>query len=60
LSNLPDNNTGQKLSFFKKIGVTGFLFFLIKGLLWLAVFGATAIWGSEALSSFADFFRNLF
>jgi hypothetical protein len=28
----------------KRIGVAGFLFFLIKGLLWLAVAGVVVLW----------------
>lgn len=31
----------------KKFGVLGFLFFLIKGLLWLAVPAAIAWWGQQ-------------
>jgi hypothetical protein len=34
-------------SYFKKIGIAGFLFFLIKGLIWLFIFlgGAKLLWG---------------
>jgi len=31
-------STSPKKSWLKRIGVAGFLFFLIKGLIWLAVF----------------------
>ncbi len=39
LNNEPDNGlAGRMKSWLKRIGVLGFLFFLIKGLVWLALF----------------------
>lgn len=35
--NLPDN-TNKLTMWLKRIGVAGFIFFLLKGLLWIAVF----------------------
>jgi hypothetical protein len=34
--------------YFKKLGIAGFLFFLIKGLVWLFIFlgGAKLFWGN--------------
>lgn len=34
----------------KRIGLAGFLFFLIKGLIWLAVFFGLGAWLTERLS----------
>ena len=48
------------LPWWKRIGFLGFMFFLIKGLGWLAIFAITAIWGPEALTAIQDFFANLF
>jgi hypothetical protein len=35
---------GKTKMWFKRIGVAGFLFFLIKGLIWLAVIFGAAEW----------------
>ncbi|HMU98776.1 MAG TPA: alanyl-tRNA synthetase [Chitinophagales bacterium] len=40
MENLPneDSNKSKISSYIKKIGVLGFLFFLVKGLIWIAIF----------------------
>ena len=48
--NLTPKNRGGNLSdknlkkWMKRVGVIGFLFFLAKGLVWLAAAGAVALW----------------
>ncbi|MEZ4791472.1 MAG: hypothetical protein R2811_15855 [Flavobacteriales bacterium] len=38
-------NNGNKANWMKRIGVAGFLFFLVKGLVWLAILaGAGTLW----------------
>jgi len=32
------SNTGKKTNWLKRLGLMGFLFFLIKGILWLVLF----------------------
>ncbi len=32
------SNTGKKTNWLKRLGLMGFLFFLIKGILWLGLF----------------------
>jgi hypothetical protein len=44
----------------KRFGVAGFLFFLIKGLIWLAIFAIGWIWGPEAIDAIKGFFSNVF
>ncbi len=34
----PNNSRGKALGWLRKLGWAGFLFFLIKGLVWIAVF----------------------
>lgn len=57
-----ENTTEDKkaIPWWKKLGIAGFLFFLIKGLIWIAVFVIGYIWGPEALDSIKAFFQNLF
>ena len=46
--------TGKKISllnkWLKRFGLAGFLFFLIKGLIWLAVFISAAYFGYDFLN----------
>jgi len=44
----PPNKSGSKLVLYlKRIGIAGFLFFLIKGILWLALFYFFGVKGFE-------------
>ena len=40
----PTGHASGRAKFFKRLGVAGFLFFLIKGLLWLTVPMAIVFW----------------
>ncbi len=44
----------------KRLGFAGFMFFFIKGLIWIFIFVATAIWGPEVFDGVKEFFSNLF
>jgi hypothetical protein len=46
---VPHGERNKMMRWLKRLGVAGFLFFLIKGLVWIAVF----VFGAEAI-------RNLF
>ncbi|MCU0442903.1 MAG: hypothetical protein MUE96_10940 [Bacteroidia bacterium] len=46
---VPHGERNKMMRWVKRLGVAGFLFFLIKGLVWIAVF----VFGAEAI-------RNLF
>jgi hypothetical protein len=37
-------NKQNIISWFKRLGVAGFLFFLVKGLIWLAIFYGAVEW----------------
>ncbi|MCB9283809.1 MAG: hypothetical protein H6563_07035 [Lewinellaceae bacterium] len=39
-SNPPDRNFSRFTVWFKRVGIAGFLFFLLKGIAWLFVFAA--------------------
>lgn len=41
----PEEGTAHRTNWLKRLGWAGFLFFLVKGLVWLAIFmGAGALW----------------
>lgn len=40
-----DNNKGKTKLWLKRAGIAGFLFFLVKGLIWIGV----AVWAGKAL-----------
>ena len=42
------------VSLLKRLGVAGFLFFLIKGLLWLIIPGAMALWAVSGDDTASD------
>jgi hypothetical protein len=41
----------NKKSWLKRIGIAGFLFFLIKGLIWIAIFFGAGKWISNIFST---------
>lgn len=48
------------IPWWKRIGMLGFLFFFVKGLVWLVIFAIGWIWGPEAFESVKEFFSGLF
>lgn len=47
---VPHKQRKGMMTWLKRLGVAGFLFFLIKGLIWIAIF----VFGTEALRSFFE------
>ena len=43
----PDKKNNHAARWLKRVGVAGFLFFLIKGLIWLALIVAAAYFGYD-------------
>jgi len=44
---MPEKKDNHAVSWLKRLGVAGFLFFLIKGLIWLALIIAAAYFGYD-------------
>lgn len=56
-----NNETKKKsISWIKKLGFFGFMFFFIKGMGWILLAIIAWIWGPEAIVAIKDFFANLF
>jgi hypothetical protein len=60
LNNQNNLKSGKFSAFIKKVGFAGFLFFFIKGMLWLVVFAVAYFFGPEAIDNIKSFFGGLF
>lgn len=61
IEKVQDNETQKKsISWIKKLGFAGFMFFFIKGMAWVVLAVIAWIWGPEAVVAIKDFFVNLF
>ncbi|MEZ4915801.1 MAG: hypothetical protein R2836_02310 [Chitinophagales bacterium] len=50
----------KSVSWLKRLGFAGFMFFFLKGMGWIVLAVIAWIWGPEAIVEIKNFFANLF